>query len=220
MIFITVNTVTELVCFFGALIFLYNDKDPAWRLMILFLLATCVTELTGVYLRKAHVSNLQVYNVYLLIECGFTSYFFYHLYKNYKHKLKWLLIWLCLFSAIYITEMFIIHLKYFASVSAVVMSVVFVLASLLYYYSKLKDEQFEPLLFSAAFWWVSGALVFYFGSTACNLFFNFLTEYEYSSIGRSTRYVIFIILNLLLYSFWLFSFICRYRQRTSSSSSD
>jgi hypothetical protein len=217
MIFFTANTVSELVCFLGALIFLYKDKDPVWRLMILFLMATCVTEFTGVYLRNKHISNLAIYNVYLIIECGFTSYFFYHLYKNYAHKLKWLVVWLVFFGAMYITEMLIIHFNDFAAVSAVVMSVVFVLASLLYYYSKLRDEQFEPLLLSAAFWWVSGALVFYFGSTACNLFFNFLKEYEYSSIGRSTRYIIFIILNILLYSFWLFSFICRYLQRKSYS---
>ncbi|MFA6085507.1 hypothetical protein [Mucilaginibacter sp.] len=217
MIFITYNTVSAFLCFLAALIFLVKDKDPAWRLLILFLLASCAAEVLGVYMRRVMHTNLAVYNIYLLVECGFTSYFYYHLYNNYKHKLRWLLIWLGAFSVMYITELMLNHFSDFASVSATVMSVVFVLASLLYYFLKLQDDRFEPLLTSAPFWWVSGALFFYFGSTACNLFFDFLKEHDYSGYSRSVRYSVFILLNIILYTCWLFSFICRYRQRKLST---
>jgi len=86
MAFITINTVSEFVCFLGALIFLYKDKDPAWRLMILFLLITCITELAGLYMRIVmYKANLPVYNTFLLVEGSFTGYFFYQLYGHYQH---------------------------------------------------------------------------------------------------------------------------------------
>jgi hypothetical protein len=72
------------------------------------------------------------------------------------------------------------------------MSVVFVLASLYFYYLKLKDEHFEPLMFSAPFWWVSGTLFFYFGSTACNNFLDYLPSMKAITFSRSIRYIILI----------------------------
>lgn len=185
--------------------------------MILFLLASFGAEVIGILMRHLFRRNMEVYTVYVLIEGGFTSYFFYHLYNNYPNKLKWLLIWLGFFLAMYITELWLSGFSDFVSVTATVMSVVFVLASLLYYFLKLQDEHFEPLLTSAPFWWVTGALFFYFGSTACNLFFDYLKTNEVTAYSRSVRYVVFVALNIILYTCWSYSFICRYRQRKSLS---
>jgi len=213
MIYITLNTTAELVCFFVALVFLLKDKDPAWRLLVPFLLLTCAVEFMGLHMRKVwHVSNGQLYSFFLLAECGFNSYFFYHLFKRYFNKPHWLLIWLAVFLIIYVTETLIRGIGSYASVSAVVMSAVFVVAACVFYYLKLKDEQFEPLLLSPAFWWVSGCLFFYFGGTACNVFFDYLKNNEVSTYSGSIRYQIFIVLNIILYLFWSVSFICRYRQ--------
>lgn len=219
MIFITVNTLSEFICFLAALIFLAKDKDPAWRLFIPYMLLTYLVETGGVYLRLvAHTPNFQLYNAFLLCEFGFTSYFFYHLYKPYKQTKKWLVIWTCIYTAIYITEFTIYHFNNFVSVTASVMSVVFVLASLYFYYLKLNDENFEPLHFSAPFWWVSGTLFFYFGSTTCNIFFDYLASSNVATyFGHSIRYYIFYILDVILYFFWSYAFLCRYLQRKSSS---
>lgn len=216
MIYITLNTAAELICFFVALVFLLKDKDPAWRIPIPFLLLTCLVEFTGIHMRVVwRVPNGLLYSFFLLAECGFISYFFYHLYKRYFNKPRWLFAWLGLFLIIYITEMAIRGFGSYASLSAVAMSVVFVLAACLFYYLKLKDEQFEPLLTSPSFWWVSGCLFFYFGGTACNVFFDYLRTNEVSSYSASVRHQIFIVLNIILYSLWSVSFICRYRQRRS-----
>jgi hypothetical protein len=40
-----------------------------------------------------------------------------------------------------------------------------------------------------------------------------------SGVTHSARYIVFTILNTILYSCWSYSFICRYFQRTSTSSS-
>lgn len=219
MIFITVNTVSEFVCFLAALIFLHKEKETAWRLFIPFLLLTCCTEIAGIYIREFMLKpNHAIYNLYLLFECAFTSYFFFSLYKAYHYKAIWLFTWLGLFTILYLTDLVSYNYTRFVSATASVMSVVFVLASLYFYYLKLKDEHFEPLTFSAEFWWVSGTLFFYFGSTACNNFTNYLSEYESIAYFKSIRYIIFNILDAIMYIFWSYAFICRYRQRKLSPS--
>ena len=217
--FITVNTCAEFICFLAALIFLFKDKDPAWRLFIPYMLLTCIVETCGIYMRLvAHVSNYQLYNVFLLFECLMMSFTFFNLYKPYGQRKKWLIVWLCCFAAMYITELIIHHVKAFVSVTAAIMSIVFVLASLYFYYLKLNAENFEPLQFSASFWWVSGSLFFYFGSTACNIFFDYLSSSNVAVyLGYSVRSYIYYILDVILYSFWSYAFICRYIQRRSSS---
>lgn len=219
MMFITINTGCEFICFLAAFIFLIKDKDTAWKLLIPYLLLTCVFEAAGVYMRKvAHIPNYNLYNVFLLFECGVTSYTFYSLYKPFKNTGKWLIAWYIIFMAIYLAELVMNHFKLFVSITATVMSVVFVLASLYYYYLKLMDESFERLAFSAPFWWVSGALFFYFGSTTCNIFFDYLSQIKPINHQLSIRYYIFILLNIILYSFWSYAFLCRYLQRRSFSS--
>ncbi|SEP32974.1 hypothetical protein ACFGVS_08820 [Mucilaginibacter sp. AW1-7] len=218
MMFITINTGCEFICFLAALIFLIKDKDTAWKLFIPYLLLTCLVEMTGVYMRKvAHVPNYNLYNAFLMFECGVTSYTFYNLYKPFKNTGKWLIAWYVFFIAMCTTELVMTHFKAFVSITAVVMSVVFVLASLYYYYLKLMDENFERLSFSAPFWWVSGALFFYFGSTTCNIFFDYLSSLKPINNQLSIRYYIFILLNITLYSFWSYAFLCRYLRRKSSS---
>ena len=216
---VTPNTAIEFVCFLAALIFLFKDKNAAWRLLIPYLFLTFAVETLGLYLRLiVEVNNLKVYNAFLIMECGFISYFFYNLYKPYKYAARWLWIWLVIFAAMYLAEMVHDNFTGFVSITATVMSVVFVLAALYYYYLKLTDEHYEPLLVSPAFWWVCGTLFFYFGSTVCNLFFDYMSTQTYAE-NKSVRYIIFIMLNITLYSCWTFSFICRYRQRTLLRSS-
>lgn len=213
----TLNTVAECICFLAALLFLYGDNNTAWRLAIVYALLTFATESTGLIMRKViGVPNLGLYNCFVIVECSFTSYFFYTLFKPYGLQKKWLFGWLGLMAAIYTGELFYTQFKEFVTVTAAVMSIGFVLACFWFYYLKMIDEQYEPLLQSAQFWWVSGALFFYFGSTACNIFFDYLTYNEVSTYDHSIRYIIFNILNVILYSFWSYSFICRYRQRKSS----
>lgn len=211
--FVTINTAVELLCFLAALVFLLKDKSTAWRLLIFYLLLTFLTETTGLYLRKMGIANLHVYNAFLVFECVFISYFFFTLYKVYGYQIKWLLGWLFVFALMYVTELTYYNFETFVSITATIMSVVFVFVALYFYYLKLEDDQYESLSTSAPFWWVSGALFFYFGSTVCNLFFDYLKQYEVGKYDKSVRYLIFNILNIILYSFWTFSFICRYRQR-------
>ncbi len=215
----TVNTVAELTCLLVAAFCLIKDKTPIWRYFIVYLLLTFVTEMTGSYLRKmTDISNAPLYNIYLLIECGFISCFFYNLYLQYTNKRSLLVTWLCIFLVMYVLEGLQFHFAKFVNVTASTESVVFVLASLYFYYLILRDDQYIVLNSYAPFWWVNGTLIFYFGSTATNIFNDYLVH-EIKLITMSIRYVTYSILNVLLYACWSYAFICRFLQRKYYSSS-
>jgi len=211
--FFTVNTITELICLSICLFCLFRDKDIYWRSFMIYLFLVCAVEFTGIYLRLLHKSNYELYTYFLVIECTMVSCFFYRLYRKYHFKPSRLFSWLGLFMSIYGLELYTNHFSNFAYKTAAVMSVVFVVASLYYYMLILRDEYFRKLESYPPFWIVNGILFFYFGSTACNVFFDYLMQDKITSLGLSVRYVTFNILNVILYSCWSYAFICRYRQR-------
>lgn len=219
--YITVNTAAEAFCFVVSLICLYRDKEPAWRLFILFLLVTVVVEVCGIYVRtELHLPNFMIYNVFLLVECLVQSYFFYYLYKTYRSTRRLFTGWLIIFAFFYFTELVKSHFGAYVSASSTTMSVGLILASVYFYYLLLKEEKSRQLVTYAPFWWVNGTICFYFAGIACNLFFSYLVQDRTPGIGHSARYIVFSILNIILYLSWSYAFICRYRQRISSSSSD
>ncbi|WP_443945715.1 hypothetical protein ACJVDH_00960 [Pedobacter sp. AW1-32] len=98
------------------------------------------------------------------------------------------------------------------------MSVIFTIYALLYYYRLLKDPEFVEIKSHPEFWWVTGALFYYFGSTVTNLFKPYLPK-NFSSFYflNHFRYSMYVVLSLFLYSIWSYSFICRAKQRKLSS---
>ncbi|MBV7532191.1 hypothetical protein [Chitinophaga sp. sic0106] len=215
----TVNTTIELICFLVACVCLHRDKSAAWRLMIPYLALVCLTEITGIYLRKhLHVSNTWLYNVYQYLELTVIWSFLYFNLKPYVTSNKWYYIILAGLWVIFITETYIRGWNVFANISASVMSIVFIITSLYYFLLVIRDEAYLQLSTHAPFWWVSGTLLYYFGSTASNVFFDFLISGAIMSLPFPLRYIVFNILNVLLYCCWSYSFLCRFRQRNSSSS--
>ncbi|NNU33558.1 hypothetical protein HK413_04305 [Mucilaginibacter sp. S1162] len=88
-----------------------------------------------------------------------------------------------------------------------VMSVLFIFYSLYYYYLLISAEEYADITTLADFWWVTGTLFFFFGSTACNLFYNMLTKVS----PGNTVYLTYIgdVLIIILYGCWSYSFICK-----------
>jgi hypothetical protein len=218
-VYFTVNTLSEYLCFVISLFCLYRDKDKVWKGFILFLLLTCITETAGIYIRNELLKpNFMLYNIFLVIECTVLNLFFYHLVKTNDNGKKLLVAWLVLFLLFYFFELYTMHFKAYVSTSSTIMSVEIVLASIYFYYRLLKEEKFRQLSTYAPFWWVSGTICFYFAGMACNIFFKYLLQDATSpGVTYSARYIVFSILNVILYACWSYSFICRYFQRTSSS---
>lgn len=218
-VYFTVNTLTEYLCFVISLFCLYRDKDKAWKGFILFLMLTCITETAGIYIRnELHKSNLMLYNIFLVVECTVLNLFFYHLIKTNDNGKKLLVAWLVFFLIFYFYELYTLQFRAYVSTSSTIMSVEIVLASIYFYYRLLKEEKFRRLGTYAPFWWVNGTICFYFAGMACNIFFKYLVQdVTTPGVTHSARYVVFSILNVILYSCWSYSFICRYFQRTSTS---
>lgn len=217
-VYLSLNTIAEIICFLIAMFCLVQDKSKVWKGFIPYMLLVCITESCGIYLRNHHTNNYMIYAVYMFFECLMVSCFFYHIYKRYNHKIIVLYAWMGLFLVVYLTEMISSNFKSFPSNTATFMSVVFVIASLYFYVLIIKDEKFRQLGTYPPFWIANGILLYYFGSTACNVFYDYLVTHE-SGIAPnlSIRYTIFNLLNVLLYACWSYAFICRYYQRKLSS---
>lgn len=207
------NITIEIICFAFAVAFLSKDNQTIWKSMILFMLVICITEIAGILTKRTINGNNWVYNIYLMPEAGFTSIMFGHLLSKYTRSKALVLPGLALLFVLYLYEIYCHGIYLFNILTTTVMSIIFISYGLYYYYLLIKDEQHIILKSHAPFWWVSGTLFFYFGSTVSNLYFT--TFNSNHSILFSFRHLIYILLNIILYSFWSYSFLCRYRQRKS-----
>jgi len=218
--YFTVNTISELICFLVSLYCLYNDKNPFWKSFVFYMLLVYAVETTGIYLRMMRHSNSMLYAGYLIAECTMVSCFFYHLYMNYKSRAALIFYaWLALFMVLFTLELGENKFTMFPFKTAAFMSVVFVFASCYFYLLVIRDDHFRKLGSYPPFWVVNGILFYYFGGTACNIFYDYLVHQHLTPLGMSVRYIIYNVLNVLLYACWSYAFICRYRQRNLSSSS-
>lgn len=220
--YFTLNTTVETICFLIAVFCLTKDKDLAWQTMILFLFITCITEFTGVGFKihnrsdRMHIyQNVWLYNILLIFQAGFISFMFMYLLNKYINSKPIIIGGLALLAAFYIYDLVSHGFFIYDERTNTAMLVLIILYSLFYYYCLFKDEAYINLVYSPHFWWVAGLLFFYFGSTASNIFFNNLSPYRASAL-KDLSSSIFKALNVLLYSCWSYSFICR-RWQTKTS---
>jgi len=211
----TLNTSVEIICFLIALICLHNDAKVEWKLFIVFLFITCITEMAGVHFKKMYLAdrihnppNIWLYNILLLFQICFFSMIFEMLLSKY-FNIKIVIFGIgTLLLAIHDYELYEHGIFAYNELTNTVMLVFIVLGSLYYFYLLLKDENYVDLKYAYDFWWVSGILFFYFGTTACNIFFRSLSPEKIKSIKHLTYYI-YNAFNIILYSSWGYSFICR-----------
>jgi hypothetical protein len=218
--YFTLNTTTEAVCFIIALVCLAKDTCLVWRGMVLFLFITCITEMIGVHIKrlyladKVHVHpNVWLYNILLLLQACFISMMFLYLLNKYTNSKRIILSGLALLFILYVYETVTHGIFVYNNITNTVMSIQFVLYCYYYYYYLLKDENYVNLTYSAEFWWIAGTLFYYFGRTACNVLFDVISllkpEIEITS-------PVYKVLNIILYSYWSYSFICKKWQVSTS----
>jgi hypothetical protein len=207
----TGSSYIELLCLFFALYFLARDKAIFWRITMWYIVLVMLTEVIGRYFAITYHTNLFIYNIYTIFEFSFITYGLYTFIKQYANIKYWLLATYAAIMLIYIVYTITFGINVYNVLTVSVMSVIFVIYGLLYFLLLLKDENFIDLKFHPAFWWVGGTLIFYFGSTLANFFDDIIQQ---KFLGKyNTRLIIYTTLNLFLYGFWAYSFICRARQR-------
>ena len=210
--YLTINTVSEFICFMVALFTLIKVKEFHWKGMIFLTLIICVTEFAGIYVEFSIpgqiTQNAWLYNILLLFQAGFISFMFYHLLKLYMQILPVIIAEFVLLSGLYIYETCDHSMLSYHQLTNTVMLVIIILYSLLYYYFLITDNRYVNLVHHADFWWVTGILFFYFGTTACNIFYHHLAPNASSYIKHLT-YHIYNAFNVVLYGCWSYSFICK-----------
>jgi hypothetical protein len=215
--YFTINTVAEIICFITALLCLTKDTSFYWRWLILFLLITCIAEITGIYCKrlyladKAHVpSNAWVYNVLIVFQASFFSLIFHHFLSRFFKSKPIIISGLAFLAAVYCYEIFLHGFFVYVELTNTTMSVLLVLYSLYYYFCLIKDDTFVNLKRDANFWWVTGVLFFYFGTTVFNVFYEQLTAIVLAT-KHDLKYLKYFhsFFNVILYGFWSYAIICR-----------
>ena len=207
--FITGNTLVEALCLIASVLCFRRHQKKVWRVFPIYLLAMCFTELYGIFLRKNHHNNQWPYNFLILFDAIFINLVFAQLFKYYFKSSRITLIGLAVLLIVYLFEVqnhgfaliFDTRNDLLNNITNNVMSVIFTLYALIYFYMLLKDERYIDLKYSADFWWVTGVLFFYFGSIIIKLFRG-LSHSE-------LPYQIITVLIWIIYGCWIYSFICR-----------
>lgn len=208
MVYLTPNTAIETACLLFAIIGLSRDSNMVWRSMIVYLFITCVAEIAGIYFAIKTHNNNWVYNIFLLFETGFNNLMFVNIFNRYIKSKSIVVPGLVLFIILYLLGLINHGFLLYNNFTYTVMSLLYVLYSLFYYYLLIKDEKFLSLKSSPEFWWIAGTLLFYFSNTACNLFDEKLENIMVTTT-KNLSYVVFAGLNMFLYGCWSYSFICR-----------
>ena len=145
----------------------------------------------------------------LLIDC-IIDIMFQHLLKKFTNSKPIIIVGLALLVGLHIYEIFVNGIYIYDDLTNTLMSVLLIFYSFYFYYSLIKDEAYISLKNLPAFWWVSGVLFFYFGSTVCNIFYEkFAPLVLNPKKGFNYFKYFFYAFNILLYSCWSYSFICR-----------
>jgi hypothetical protein len=205
----------EIICLLVSLFYLYK-KESYWKNFIWFLLLTVAVEISGYFIYFIfHHSNHWMFNIYLLIETLFVSWILYKLCKDYFNCKPWILTGLIIFIIAYLYESIKSNFLEYSFNSNTIISTFIICICCMYYYYLLKNIEYVNLIKHAPFWIIAGIFFFYFGRIASNFFFDYLVSLNKDSI-KPVRYIIFIVLNFILYSCWSYAFICKYKQIISS----
>lgn len=201
-----------------AFVYLGRVQSAFWRSFRWFMLVTVAVEITGHTLRYRGINNHGLYNLYMPVETFYKYYLLYRLCRDYFKVAYWILPFAGIFTILYLYESIDSKFSSYSYIANSVMSISIVIITCLYYYYFLKKEEYVDIYKHAPFWIITALFFFNLGSTACNVFWSYLSNI-YATQHIPVRFIIFSLLNFIMYGCWSYSFICKYRQTISSSSS-
>ena len=212
--YLTINTSAELICFISALVFLRKNRNWTSWFVITFLLLTVAAEMAAIpikihYLKdtKHNLPNIWLYNLLLVVQIIFYNIIFEVLLNKKIYKVAILFVLLPLLFGLYFYDISHHGLFEYNEITNSIFSVEIVLFALIYYHNLFRSDTSINLWTYPGFWFVTGALFFFFGSTVLNLFYDTIKKI----LPHNKHFVgyIYNVLNILLYGFWSYSFICR-----------
>lgn len=193
-----------------------NHWETAYRLFCIFLIMTFFTEIFAIlwkfFLHKTKYwdhtkSNLWIYNIYLVPQYLFYFSFFSNIindkfFKDIKHLIISIYVLLGFINIIFIQG--IDQLNTYTIIPGG-----FLIIACSFYYFILefnKDEQFSSTK-NPSFWIVLGSFIFHTVSLPYFIAINYLSR---TNIQLSiTLFNILLVLNILMYSFYVIAFLCK-----------
>ncbi len=204
--YLTIYTGAEMTCGAIGLYCMAKQKDKRLHLLWAFVFFVALVEMTGIYVKAHYKYNSWVYNLLLPVQIAFFSAVFHYILSAY-FKPRTLILSAALFLLlIYGYEHFQHGVFERHKYTQMAFGLLITAYCLLYYYLLLAKDGYVELTLEPAFWWVAGALFYFFSVSVINIFSDPLKRVLTSP--RETLSYTYKALNIILYSCWSYSFIC------------
>ena len=205
-------TSIEATCFLCALFFLRNTGERVWTTIKWFMLFTFVNEsLSTIIGQVYHQHNVWLINLYTLVNFFTISWVLYRLSPYQNMNLFILQSSAILFSLCFAVEIFYKGIFEYTIISNIFSDIAIFIVSNRYFFLLLKEDSWIDIQRHAAFWFVTGLLLFSLCATIADIFDNELTSlFVFPNV--SLYYLLYLAFNLILYGCWSFSFLCKYQE--------
>ena len=209
------SLIIEWLCFVASILYIGKNTEPSyWKLFPIYLGIMVLVETYCHYLGRVTPttrSNHAIYNSFFVIYYSFHIWIFSKVITLRRIKGVCALLGLALLVS-YFYEWSHQGFFFLFYRTNTIFSGIVVLLCVIYYISLFKQEEYHDLLKDASFWFVTGCLIFYATNVAVNAFFLELVRTKIKG-QVSIRYLIMAILNIVMYSCWIKSFLCLKNKR-------
>lgn len=203
---------------FLASLFVFTQRSaPLYqRLFPFFLFTSILVECTAVYLHDRNVSNLPLYNSFMVLEFGFYLFVLKEIIRSERVKatMQWVVFSFLLIAIVNL--LFFEGAKDFNSVNYSLGCLLIVLYCVSFFYELFTLPESVDLIREPSFWIISGLLFHYSTSFPLMGMLNFLSGLP--PFLMEGLYLWLTWTNILLYSLFTIAFLCRIRIRNSISS--
>lgn len=204
-----------LLCFITALFSKLQKRPPHYvNTFILYILLTITVEVIGWWYSLHQKNNLIFYNFYAVINFTYLIYLLRSFLINKKmvNMLGWISMVYPLLA--FVNIVLIQGLHNFNTYTFIIGCTLIVMASIFYFYERIKYPGPNSLLQDPTFWVSTGLLFYYTCSLPLSGILNTISNmpfYVYKTI-----YLINVVINSILYLLFSISFICNLTFRKSS----
>lgn len=183
------------------------------QLFAVYLIAVSAIELIANYKRNVlHVSNLDVYNYFIILEFIFFSYFFLEEVKSFRYKT------VLIIGGVFIALFLIVNIYFLQgserlnTISNAFTSLYLILLLLIFFWELLKRPTHASLFTYYAFWIAFGLLVYKVLDVPLTTALNYLNFKSPQAI-IFYQFTLMRIANYIMYSLFIIGIICFYRTR-------
>lgn len=181
----------------------YKNLFQPDKLFLLIIFLSLSTELIAIYAGFFTLyNNFFCYNLLTII--SFPIYLFY--FKKLNIKFPFSLLFTLLFLANLYSIFFEDFWKEIYSVSPLIGAIVIVICVFYSFSHLLKERQLENLFKNATFLFLSGLMIFHLG------IIPYFFLHKYLQLSRTYADIIIIVLNIILYSFYILALLCSKRK--------